>query len=311
MNNIIQQDEQQFTLYKILLLLFILTPCYAGKLTLQVKRPNHSIILRENKKIAQFHPNASLHWGVKYLADKFYIEYGQKIPGTNYNNSSVGNNSYKDYRLGLYYDNLFAEVFYKEYVGFSSNEEDNSQSCSLCSERDKLTSREFNFLSLLAINSDFSMRALTSSGLGGVEGSSSFILSLFLNKLKIKDPSSIVQNDKVTELPGFSSVNEIEMKQFGLGIGYAGIIDLAQIAYFGLYGGAGIGLQKYNIVGSNSRSGTGVSGQWGLRLNLGTQGESLTFGLKGLLFSSVFDLGSNSNVITINYSIYCYLVFPL
>lgn len=285
---------------------------FGGKLTLQVKKPNHSLVLRKKKNIAEYHPNSSLHWGVKYLGDAFYIEYGQKIPGSNYNNSSVGNDSYKDYKLGIYSSNFYYEVFYKEYIGFSSNEEDKSKSCDLCSNRENLTSREFNFSTYWAVNSNFSMSALTSSGYGGVKSSSSLILNLVLNRLKIRDPAGIVQNDKVSELSTFAEATSIEMKLAGVGFGYGQIYDLAKIFYLALYGGVGAGYQEYSINGPDiNSSGTGMAGHWGVRFNLGTQTKSLNIGFKGLLYSNIYDLGSNLNAASVNYSLYAYIVVPI
>ncbi|EQC52822.1 DUF4421 family protein [Bacteriovorax sp. DB6_IX] len=284
----------------------------AAKVTLQVKKPNHSLVFRENKNMVEFHPNSSLHWGIKISGDYFYFEYGQRIPNTNYGKSDIGNDSYKDYRLGLNFSNWFHEVSYRLYEGFNSSEEDSTRNCDLCATRATLHSKEFSYIMLAALDSKFQMKAVTSSGIGGVKGGSSFIFKFYLNRLDIKDSGPIVGTDPDNKFPEFSEIKEVDSRQIGLGIGYGSVIPLGSAFYFAYLATAAGGHQEYELSKDNSSTdGSGLAGQFSLRLNLGTQGKDLTGGLKGYLHTNLYDLGSNLNVASVNYAIYTYLVFNI
>ncbi len=299
-------------LFKILLVYLVYINSFGADLTLQVKKPNHSLLAREGGDLIEYHPNSKLHWGFKLSGSSFYIEYGQKINNSSFKEDRDSTADYKDYKIGLNFSNIFFEVFYKEYKGFLSNEQDDSTGCDLCSVRSRLTSREFNISHLFAFNGNFSMKALMSSGIGEFSSSSGVVIGYYLNRLKVSDPDGLAQNDKVTSSPDFARYNAVEMKQGGLSLGYGQIKKFNSLFYAAWYGAIGGGYQEYEVFESDTSSdGTGLGGMWSLRLNLGTHGNNAVIGLKGLLHSNLYDLGSDLNFASVNYAVYLYTVFRI
>ncbi|WP_127716343.1 hypothetical protein [Halobacteriovorax sp. HLS] len=277
--------------------------------TLQIKKPNHSILLRSNKNVLEFRPNASLHWGVKYSTDYFYFEYGGKIKDTNYGNSDVGNNSYKSFRIGLPIKNFFIRLYYQEWIGFSSDERDES-SCEYCLERERLTSRESSINLTYALNSDFDMRALNSDGSRGVKPSSSWLFLGFYDRFRVHDSGGLIQEDSQNKFTFFSTLQTIEAQQFGVGLGYAFLYPFSTF-YLGLSGNLGVGYQENRLdeMINNREVKKAALSHWSLKVNLGTQGDGLNVGLKGYLFSNVYKVGDSQNVANLNYSIYSYMSY--
>ena len=278
----------------------------ASTITGQIKKPNHSILLRSKKNFLEFRPNASLHWGMKISGAYLYLEFGGKIKDTNYGNSEVGNNSYKSYRLGIPINNTFTEVFYQAWTGFSSNE-NKENGCEYCLDRPNLSSRDRGFHFFYALNKDFSMKALNSNGSEGVENSSSFLVALFGNRLKIRDPGGLLQGSSNEKFSFFADLTSIEMKQVGLGIGY-GILLPVNAFYFGLAGIVGGGYQNSSnqkLSGEIAKE-KSLGTHWRVKTMVATHGDGLNIGLKGFLFSNIYNVSDSNNVASLNYSVYLY-----
>lgn len=277
--------------------------------TVQVKKPNHSIVFRNKKNIHEFRPNASLHWGVKYSADSFYIEYGGKIKDTNYGNSDVGNNSYKSLRVGLSFSNFFIGLYHQEWKGFSSDERDEA-SCEYCLERENLSSRESSVNLLYAFDSNFSMRALNSDGSRGVNQASSWLLIAFYDRFRVHDNQTLILEDPQNNFEFFDDLHTIEAEQYGVGFGYGLVYPFGPL-YFALSASVGIGYQKAKLIDeARSRNEYIVNpSHWSLKVNLGTKGKGLNIGVKGYLFSNIYKIGESQNVGNVNYSLYSYLSY--
>lgn len=289
-----------------LIFIILISNTYATTLTVQVKKPNHSFLIRENKNFLEFRPNSSLHWGVKVAGSFFYIQYGQKIKNTNYTGNAVGNDSYGDYKIGFSIKNTYTEIFYKEYKGFSSDESDRA-GCDFCFDRPNLGSRERNFAFTWALNESFNMFNLSSSGNGGAEEGNSWIIGLIVNRLTIRDPGTLLQGNKSSDYTFYDDVIKLNMKQLGLGIGYAFIQPFGPF-YISLGGLIGPGYQSNDIQKTSSNnSHNGVSAHWSLKTNIATQGLWINGGIKGLFFSNIYKLGGSQNLASINYSLYAYL----
>lgn len=290
-----------------LIVLLFSQVCFAATtVTLQAKRPNHSILMRDRKNFLEFRPNASLHWGVKISGDAFYIEYGAKIADTNYGNSEVGNNSYKSYRLGIPIKNWFIGAYYQEWQGFSSDE-NSENGCDYCLDRENLTSRETSLNLLYAFDDSFSMKALNSNGSQGVSLSSSWLMMAYYDRYKIRDFGGLLQGDSNREFPFFADKHTIDARQTGLGVGYGFLAPLGPL-YFGLSGIIGFGYQdnkNFAIDGSEGGN-TGMGNHWNVKIKLGTHGPGLNFGLKGYLFSNIYKVSDNNNLASLNYNIYLY-----
>ena len=291
---------------KLFLLSMLSCSIFATTLTLQVKKPNHHIFLRDSKKFLEYRPNSSLHWGVKLTGNFFYIQYGQKIKGTNYSGQSVGNDSYGDYKIGFAIANTYTEFFYKEYIGFSSDEVDKA-GCDFCYDRPNLSSRERNFSFFWAIEPSFKMSNLSSSGNGGAEKGRSWLINIFYSRLSVRDPETLVQGDKEDEFSFFDDILKLDMRQVGLGVGYAFIEPFGPF-YFSLGGMIGAGYQKNEIIRTTKvTDDTNSAVHWAIKTNLGTHGLWANYGIKGLFFSNVYKLAGSQSLASVNYSIYAYL----
>lgn len=290
----------------------------ATTLTFQLKKPNHHVLLRNGDEIIEFRPNSSVHWGTKISSDRFYFQYGQRLKNTNYSGKSVGNDSYKDYRLGISIKNTFTEINYKEWIGFSSNESDDhieaeaeengaSLQCDYCLDRGRLSSRERSISLLYAFNENFQMKALNSNGSEGVEFSHSWLASIFANRFKLFDPGGIFQGDNNGGFSLYEESTSIELKQAGLAGGY-GLLYPYKFLYGGIAGLLGVGYQKNTRVIQNQfvRSQNGVGLRVTLKLMLATHGRGMNYGLKGYFFSNVFEVGSRETIASLNYSLYLY-----
>ncbi len=278
----------------------------AATFTLQLKRPNHSILLRSKKNFLEFRPNASLHLGFKLSTNYFYIEYGQKLNDTNYGNSQVGNNSYKSYRIGIPIANTYTEVYYQEWIGFSSDENPET-GCDYCLERPNLSSRERSAHFLYATNSNFSMKALNSNGSEGVTWSTSPLLTFYLNRLKFRDYGGLLQGSSNNNFSFFANLTSLELRQAGVGIGYGLLAPLGPF-YMGLAGIIGAGYQdnrRESLSGSKVNE-TGFGSHWSLKTMLATHGPGINLGLKGFLFSNIYEVGDSNNAASLNYNIYLY-----
>lgn len=293
-------------LITVVLFFAFLNSLFAATLTLQVKKPNHSILLRSRKQFLEFRPNASLHAGFKLSMSAFYLEYGTRIKDTNYGNSAVGNNSYKSYRIGVPIHNTYTELYYQEWVGFSSDENYES-GCEYCLERDKLSSRSRSIHFLYAFDPSFSMKALNSHGGEGVKYSSSWLGMIFGNRLKLRDPGGLLQGDSNTRFPYFASLHTLEMKQAGLGFGYGILVPISSF-YLGFAGliGAGYQFNESQFLDGTTNTESGVGNHWTVKAMLGTQGPGLNFGLKGWLYSNIYQVEESNNAASLNYSIYAY-----
>ncbi|MCR9206258.1 MAG: DUF4421 family protein, partial [Halobacteriovoraceae bacterium] len=195
--------------FLILLISILSRASFSSSLTIQLKKPNHSILLRSRKEYLEFRPNASLHTGFKLSLPYFYIEYGTKLKDTNYGNSEVGNNSYKSYRIGVPIGNTYTELYYQAWIGFSSDENTESR-CEFCLERPNLSSRSRSFHFLYSFDSEFSMKALNSNGGEGVRFSSSWLGMIFANRLKLRDPGGLLQGDSNNRFPYFARLHTLE-----------------------------------------------------------------------------------------------------
>ncbi len=279
---------------------------YAGTFTLQVKRPNHSIFMREKKEFVEIRPNASLHWGFKLSGDFFYIEYGGKIADTNYGKSSVGNNSYRSYRIGIPIKNTYTEIYYQEWIGFSSNE-NNDTGCEYCLERETFSSRDRSAYFTYALDSQFSMKALTSNGSEGVKLGGSYLISLFYDRLKVRDSGGLLQGDSNSRLSFFSNIDSLEMEQYGLAVGYGYLLPLSYF-YFGFSGLAGLGYQtnRRTFLDGGSSTFKDVGTHWSVKLMLATHNKGINFGLKGYLFSNIYRVEDSKNLASLNYNVYLY-----
>lgn len=288
---------------------FILEKTEAATFTAQVKKPNHSLLFRSKKKFLEFRPNASLHWGVKLSGSAFYIEYGQKIKDTNYGKSEVGNNSYKSYRIGLPLANTYTELYYQEWLGFSSDE-NKEEGCEYCLERENLSSRERSVHFLIATNSNFSMKALNSNGSEGVKFSHSPLVMVFGNRLKFRDYGGLLQGNSNQDFQIFSELTSLEMQQVGLGLGYAALIPLGPL-YFGISGVIGGGYQENE---REKLDGTLItendySSHWNVKAMIASHNKNINIGLKGWFFSNVYEIGDSNNAASLNYNLYAYLSF--
>lgn len=296
-------------IYRVFLLflsLFILGQAYASTFTLQVKKPNHSILLRSRKQFLEFRPNASLHIGFKLSLPAFYIEYGTKLKDTNYGNSEVGNNSYKSYRVGIPIGHTFTELYYQAWTGFSSNENKDS-GCDYCLERPLLSSRSRSFHFTYAFDSDFSMRALNSNGGEGVKFSSSWLGMIFGNRLKLRDPGGLLQGDSNLNFPYFARLHTLEMSQAGVGFGYGVLAPFGGL-YAGLAGLIGIGYQENDseFLDGTTSTDSGMGNHWTVKAMLGTEGPGVNIGVKGWLYSNIYQIEEDNNAASLNYSIYLY-----
>lgn len=300
------------------LLILISRDVIATTFTVQLKKPNHHVLLRNGDEIIEFRPNSSIHWGTKISSDKFYFQYGQKLKNTNYSGHSVGNDSYKDYRLGLSIKNTFTEINYKEWIGFSSNESDEHLSneaeasgadlqCDYCLDRSRLSSRERSLSFLYAFNEKFQMKALNSNGSEGVEFSHTWLGAVFANRFKLFDPGGIFQGENEGGFSLFENSSSFELRQVGVAGGY-GLLFPYKFLYGGIAGLLGAGYQE-NIrvsLDNQRRLQNGVGLRVSLKLMLATHGKGMNYGLKGYFFSNVFEVGAHETIASLNYSLYLY-----
>ena len=279
---------------------------YAGTFTLQAKKPNHSIFFREKKEFVEFRPNASLHWGFKLSGDAFYIEYGGKIADTNYGKSDVGNNSYKSYRIGIPIKNTYTELYYQEWIGFSSDE-NNDSGCEYCLERETFSSRDRSAYFTFAFDSSFSMKALTSNGSQGVKQGGSYLMSLFYDRLKVRDTGGLLQGDSNSRLSFFSQLHSLEMEQYGLALGYGYLLPLSYF-YFGFSGlvGAGYQTNERQLLDGSTEIFRDFGTHWSVKTMIATHNKGLNFGVKGYLFSNIYRVEDSKNLASLTYSIYLY-----
>lgn len=243
---------------------------------------------------------------MKLSGNSFYIEYGGKIKDTNYSNSDVGNNSYKSYRIGIPIANTYTELYYQEWIGFSSNE-NKEGGCEYCLERPNLSSRERSTHFLYALDPSFSMKALNSNGSSGVKYSSSFLMTLFFNRLKFRDFGGLLQGDSNSNFSFFANLTSLEMRQGGLGIGYGWLIPMGPL-YFGIGGLVGGGYQDNRREDLNGvrASDKDFGSHWAVKTMIATHSKGLNIGLKGFLFSHIYEVGDSNNAASLNYNIYLY-----
>ncbi len=292
------------------LIFFIISlDCKAWTFTLSVKRPNHSVLIKEDKEIAQYHPNASLHLGVKVTGPFFFFKYGWKVPGTNYNKSDVGNDSYSDARIGIYFGNFYNELFYKSYVGFSSNEQ--PVGCTSCYERSSLSSRESTYHALYAVNPNFSMRSLVSQGGEKVSQAGSFLIHAFATRLKIRENGPIIQGDLATRFNDLDDVHMMDLRQGGAGLGFGVLWPFSSVLYMGGAATAGLGVQENDLqfIDGTSRNKHGTGTSYYIRIQLGTHGFKWNWGLKGYIHANLYNIGNDEQVASANYSIRLYSAY--
>jgi len=126
---------------KLLLLIFTFSysqAVFSLALTTSIKKANHSLLLKKDKDVVTYVPNSSFHLGIKLLGDYFFAQYSFKIPNSNFGRSDVGNDSYKDFRLGIHIGRTLLEGFYKKYKGFSSTENGGKAACDNCLASDNI-----------------------------------------------------------------------------------------------------------------------------------------------------------------------------
>ncbi len=292
---------------KLILLLALMAKAWAGNtVTLQIKRPNHSLLLKRESKTLEFRPNASLHWGIKVSGDYYYAEYGGKIKDTNYSNRSVGNNSYKSYRLGIPIQNFFFGLYYQEWEGFSSDE-NNGTDCDYCLDRPNLLSREGSVNIQYALNSSFSMKALNSNGSDGVSFANSWIFTGYYDRNKVRDAGGLLQGDSNSLFPTVSDLQILELRQLGLGLGHGLLYPFGNY-YLGLSGLIGVGYQDNRLVyrDFSKRNKTGVATHWNVKVNIASQGKGFNYGVKGYFFANLYSVAEDTNFAGLNYNLYLY-----
>lgn len=283
--------------------LFLPLSVSASTVTLQVKKPNHSLLFRSQKDVIEFRPNASLHWGVKFSGDFFYIEYGGKIKETHYSSPEVGQSDYDSYRIGLPIKNFFLGLYYQEWKGFTSNE----SNCEFCVARANFKSRNGSVNLVYAFKEDFSMKALNSDGSEGVKYNHSFLVTLFYDRLKASDNGGLIQENNQEPFSFFTNLRALEMRQAGAGIGYGLTAPLGPF-YLAVGGVIGLGYQdnrRWDLENIKSKN-TGTAFHWNSKINLATHGPGLNFGLKGYFFSNIYKVADNKNIASLNYSLYAY-----
>lgn len=292
-----------------LLFLIFSLQAKAWTFTFSVKRPNHSVLIKENKEIAQYHPNASLHLGVKVTGPFFFFKYGWKVPGTNYNKSDVGNDSYSDARIGIYFGNFYNELFYKSYVGFSSNEK--PIGCNTCFERSSLSSRESTYHALYALNSNFSMRSLVSQGGEKVSSAASFLIHGFATRLKIRENASIIQEDLATRFTELRNVHAMDLRQGGAGIGFGVLWPFTSALYLGGAATVGLGIQENDLqfLDGTIRNKHGTGTSYYIRIQAGTHGFKWNWGIKGYIHANLYNVGNDQQVASANYAIRLYSAY--
>ncbi len=275
----------------------------AATVTLQLKRPNHSLLMRSSKDFIEFRPNANVHWGIKISGDFFYIEYGAKIADTNYGTNVVAPSDYESYRIGLPIKNLFIGLYYQQWQGFSSNE----SNCDFCDAREDLKSRNGSINLVYAFEKDFSMKALNSNGSEGVKFNHSWLATIFYDRLKVSDNGGLVQNSSEDQFLFFTDLRALEMRQAGAGLGYGVTAPFGPL-YFAAGAVIGAGYQdnrRWSLENIKSKN-TGAAIHWNSKINLATHGDGLNFGVKGFFFSNIYEVTGSKNVMSLNYNLYVY-----
>ena len=203
-------------------------------LTTAIKKPNHALLLKQGKDVATYTPNSSLHLSLRLTGPFFFFQYSFKLPNTNYGQSDIGNNNYKDSRLGIYISNTLIEGFYKKYEGFSSTENGGNPGCENCLRRENLTSEENLFQFIFPFNREFSLRSAISGANApvGMDGTWSF--HAFYNRLKVRDSTGLVQGEFASNHTFFDNLAELYMVQYGVGPGLGFTLDLGEYFYIQL-----------------------------------------------------------------------------
>lgn len=277
-------------------------------LTTSIKKPNHSLLLKKNKEVVSYVPNSSFHLGIKLVGNFFFAQYSFKIPNSNFGRSNVGNDSYKDFRLGLNIGRTLLEGFYKRYKGFSSTENGGKAACDNCLIRNNLSSEESLLQFALAFRDKLVLRDIVSGANGKVTSAYSPTFHLFANRLKIRDPESLIQGTFSANHSEFDGLKELDLRQIGLGLGIGATYPLGRLLYIGGLTSASVGFQKNKFIFDDSSKTLDEFGlNYNLRINIGTHNEKYNMGLRSLIVSNLFDIGERTNFLSVNYEVRLYM----
>ncbi|MCP4915039.1 MAG: DUF4421 domain-containing protein [Oligoflexia bacterium] len=292
----------------ILIFIFVISSVSADwTLTTAIKKPNHSLLLKEKSSVATYTPNSSFHLSLRLLGPFFFFQYSFKIPNSNFGKSDVGNDGYKDARLGIYLGNSLIEGFYKRYEGFSSTENGGKPGCGDCLIRNNLISEENLFQFIYPFNKSFSLKSAVSGANKKVTTDWSWALHFFYNRLKVKDSEGLVQGQFLSNHPDFIDLNEIRMEQFGFGPGIGGEVDLGPYFYIAGITTVGVGLQNIDLnYGNRVRELQEYGLNYNLRFVLGTHNPRYNIGIRSLIVSNFYDIGEEISFSSVNYEVRLY-----
>ncbi len=290
------------------LIFFFLPLALAREYTLSIKAPNHHILVRENSEVASYAPNASLHLGLKITGDYFLFKFGTRLKGTEWGRRTGQKLTYQDFRLGIRIANSYTELFYKMYRGFNSNEKSGEEHDT---PRTSLSSTEYTLDQLWALTPSYNLKQLTGNGGQGVRFATTWLLNVFVNRLKIREPSGIIKYSKADKMT-LDHVVEFDLRQVGMGLGAALTVPIWPLFYMSASFTAGPGYQDNKIYYfSHFQRKKGVASHYNLKWMFGTYGLPVNIGTKVLFNSNIYDIGSNKNVASANYAAYLYMSFVL
>lgn len=302
---------------KILISLIIFISVFASQsasaltVTHYVKKPNHSLVLHKKGEVVTYVPNSSFHLGIKIIGSYFFFQYSWKIPNSNFGRSNIGNDKYRDLRLGIYPGGTLIEVFYKKYEGFSSTENGDNPACDNCLIRNSLVSEEALMQVIFPLSKDLDLRDIISGARSSVKGGWGSTIHFYGNRLKTRDREGLIQGDFLDNHSEFANINEFDLTQYGTGIGVGGVFPFTSFLYAGALTTAGVGYQYNNFIYfdgvTKEREEFGLN--YNLRFIIGTHRDGVNIGLRGMVVSNLFDIGERTSFGSVNYEGRLYLSY--
>lgn len=281
--------------------------CLAWTFTTSVKKPNHSLLLTKNSEIMTYVPNSSFHLGVKLVGDFFFAQYSIKIPNSNFGRSNIGNDAYRDLRIGSYFYGSLVELFYKKYEGFSSTENGDTPGCDNCLIRNDMSSQEILLQSITPIIGSLKVRDITSGANAKVGFALSPTLHIHFNQLIVKDQSDLIQGKFADDNSEFNDLKELKLRQLGLGLGFGFTIPFGDILYFGLLTSVSAGLQKNKLIYSTRVENKGeYSFNYNFRMNIGSHNPKYNIGIRSMIVSNIFEIKEQTRFASVNYEVRLY-----
>lgn len=280
-------------------------------ITHYLKRPNHSLVLNKGKEVVTYVPNSSFHVGIKIIGSAFFFQYSWKIPNSNFGRSNIGNDKYRDLRLGIYPFGHLLEAFYTRYEGFSSTENGGNPACNNCLIRNSLTSQEALIQYIIPTSEDLDLRDIVSGARASVQSGWSGTYHFFANRLKTRDEVGLIQGDFLVNHSEFNDLREFDFYQYGFGFGLGGVLALGEYLYFGGLTSIGGGYQK-NIFTYQDHVQKELA-EYGLNYNfrfiIGTHRDGVNVGLRGHIVSNLFDVGEKTSFVSVNNEVRLYLSY--